>query len=34
MSGYYLDGLSDYEELVWVTHWRWCDWPCDECLCL
>jgi len=26
--------VFDYEELVGVTHRRWCDWPCDECLCL
>jgi len=23
--------VSDCEELVGVTHRRWCDWPCDEC---
>jgi len=23
--------MSDCEELVGVTHRRWCDWPCDEC---
>jgi len=22
--------VSDCEELVGVTHRRWCDWPCDE----
>jgi len=23
--------VSDCEELVGVTHRRWCDRPCDEC---
>jgi len=22
--------VTDYGELVGVTHRRWCDWPCDE----
>jgi len=30
-SGNFTWKVSDCEELVGVTHRRWCDWPCDEC---
>jgi len=26
--------VSDCEELVGVTHRRWCEWPCVEYWCL